>query len=312
MPIPVNLYVPQLAIVGNARLRGLDVRALVIDEPGAGAIAQSPDVFRGFEWEGGFEPSFYVWLDMLKARGLLALRVLSFVDPADWILQRPPPPLPRLPDFVLVFGDREVWYARRYERAGPGAPSYAHEDSFVPVEETRRFELPALEAAERELLEAVRGYVRFLEGKVPRDDSTAVFYEDMGRRALELLTDSEAGFRERLAARRAESLKARRKGYKQGHDRPYTKELRPRVLELADKAERVHDFVRVMEEAGLSWRTQRLALATEGLYPLNMRHERTSEDMLPDYVRHPGYLAVGSRLALAAAEARNAALNASE
>lgn len=45
--------------------------------------------------------------------------------------------------------------------------------------------------------------------------------------------------------------------------------------------------------------------------PLNMHHERTSEDMLPDYVRHPGYIAVGSRLARAAADARNSALNAS-
>ena len=109
MPIPVNVYVPQLAIVGNARLRGLELRALVIDDPGAGAFGRSPDVFRGFEWEGGFEPSFYVWLDQQKARGLLALRVLSAVDPADWILDNPPPPLPRPPRFVLIFDGREVW-----------------------------------------------------------------------------------------------------------------------------------------------------------------------------------------------------------
>ncbi|WP_164012112.1 hypothetical protein [Pyxidicoccus trucidator] len=106
----------------------------------------------------------------------------------------------------------------------------------------------------------------------------------MGRKALDLLTDTEPRFRERLAAQREASLKERRKDYKQGFGQPYTKELRPRVLELA----------------------------AEGLYPLNMHHERTSEDMLPDYVRHPDYIAVGSRLARAAADARNAALNASE
>ncbi|MFP2906751.1 hypothetical protein ACLESD_17160 [Pyxidicoccus sp. 3LFB2] len=309
MPIPVNTYAPQLAIVGNARLRGLEVRALVIDDPGAAAITPSRDVFRGFEWEGGFEPSFYAWLDTLKARGLVALRVLTEVDPADWILKNPPPPRPRLPSFVLVFEDREVWYDHRYERTGPEAP---FSDAFIVVEETRRFAVPSVDAAERELLEATRGYVRFLEGKVSHDDATAVLYEAMGRKALDLLTDTEPRFRERLAVQREASLRQRRKDYKQGHERPYTKELRPRVLELAEKAERVDDIVRVMEEAGLSWRAQRLALATQGLHPLNMHHERTSEDMLPDYVRHPGYIEVGSRLARAAAEARNAALNASE
>ncbi|RKH61980.1 hypothetical protein [Corallococcus llansteffanensis] len=307
MPIPVNIYVPQLAIVGNARLRGLDLRALVIDEPWAAALQPGPDVFKGFELEGGFEPSFYVWLDTLKARGLVALRVLTAVDPADWILQAPPPSLPMLPRFVLVFGDREVWYDHRYERLG--APSNASADSFVTVEETRRFVIPSTDAAEQELLEATRGYVRFLEDKVPHDDATAVFYEAMGRKALDLLTDSELRFQERLAARREETLRQRRKDYKPGQG--YTKEQRPRVLEQAARSVRLDDFVRVMEEAGLSWRTQRLALASEGLHPLNMRHERTSEDRLPDYVRHPGYLAVGSRLARAAADASNAALNAS-
>ena len=126
-----------------------------------------------------------------------------------------------------------------------------------------------------------------------------------------LLTASETGFREQLAARREASLRERRKDYKQGLGRPYTKEQRPRVLELAEQAERVDDFIGVMEEAGLCWRTQRLALATEGLHPLNMHHERTAEDTLPEYVRHPGYGATGARLARAAADARNAALNAS-
>lgn len=34
MPLPRNDYVPQLAIVGNARLRGRDLRAQVMEEAG--------------------------------------------------------------------------------------------------------------------------------------------------------------------------------------------------------------------------------------------------------------------------------------
>ncbi|RKG85004.1 hypothetical protein [Corallococcus terminator] len=311
MPLPLYDYVPQLAIVGNARLRGLDLRAQVIDDPGGAAIHRGPNDFRGFELEGGFEPDFYAWVDALKARGLVALRVLWTPDPADWVLDDPPPPLPRLPDFVLVFSDREVGYALRRERTGPDAssPVPMEMESFVPVEESRRLPILPTDVAERELLEATRGYVRFLEGKVPRDDTTAVFYEAMGRDALELLTDSEAGFQERLVARRAQELNQLRKDYKPRTG--YTKAMRPQVLEQAARVQKMNDFVRVMEQAGLSWRTQRLALAARNIQPLNMRHERTSEEMLPDYVRHPGYVAVGSRWVRAAADARNAALNAS-
>ncbi|RKH67351.1 hypothetical protein [Corallococcus aberystwythensis] len=305
MPLPRNDYLPQLAIVGNARLRGRDLRAQVIDDPGGAALVRGPDDFGGFALpDGGFEPSFYVWLDAMKARGLVALRVLTDSDPADWILQAPPPSLPRLPDFVLVFGDREAGYGFRFEH-GPTTPK----EVFVPVEVPRRVAIPPVDAAERELLEATRGYVRFLEGKVRRDDRTAVFYEAMGREALEQLTATEARFQELLAARRKAQLHQLRKDYKPQPG--YTKELRPGVLEQADRVQRMTDFARVMEEAGLSWRTQRLALVASGLSPLNMRHERTSEDTLPDYVRHPGYIAVGSRLAKAACDGRNAALNAS-
>ena len=65
----------------------------------------------------------------------------------------------------------------------------------MPVEVPRRVAVPTVDAAERELLEATRGYVRFLEGKVRRDDSTAVFYEKMGRDVLEQLTATEPRFR---------------------------------------------------------------------------------------------------------------------
>ncbi|MBN8228445.1 hypothetical protein JYK02_13120 [Corallococcus macrosporus] len=304
MPLPRNDYLPQLAVVGNARLRGHDLRAQVIDDPGGAALVRGPDDFGGFALpDGGFEPSFYVWLDVMKARGLVALRVLTDSDPADWILQAPPPPLPRLPDFVLVFGDRETGYAFRFDGDATGT-----REVFVPVEVPRKVAVPAVDAAERELLEATRDSVRFLELKVPRDDRTAVFHEAMGREALELLTASEARFGELLAARRRARLNQLRKDYKPQPG--YTKAMRPAVLEQADRVQRMTDLARVMEEAGLSWRAQRLALVTSGLHPLNMRHERTSEDVLPDYVRHPGYIAVGSRLDQAAAAARNAALNA--
>ncbi|MHA7628866.1 hypothetical protein [Corallococcus sp. M7] len=305
MPLPRNDYVPQLAIVGNARLRGRDLRAQVIDDPGGAALVRGPDDFGGFALpDGGFEPSFYAWLDVMKARGLVALRVLTDSDPADWILTTPPPPLPRLPDFVLVFGDRETGYAFHFETGPTGT-----REVFVPVEIPRHVAVPAVDAAERELLEATRGYVRFLEGKVRRDDSTAVFYEKMGRDVLEQLTAPEPRFQELLAERRKAQLHQLRKDYKPQPG--YTKAMRPGVLEQADRVQRMMDFARVMEEAGLSWRAQRLALVSTGLYPLNMRHERTSEETLPDYVRHPGYLAVGERLAKAACDARNAALNAS-
>ncbi|RYZ39999.1 MAG: hypothetical protein EOO71_17845 [Myxococcaceae bacterium] len=311
MPLPLYDYVPQLAIVGNARLRGLDLRAQVIDDPGGAAIHRGPDDFRGFEHDGGLEPSFYVWVDALKARGLVALQVLWTPEPADWVLDNPPPPLPRQPEFVLVFSDREVGYALRRERAAPdvSSPFPLEMESFVPVEAPPRSPLPTTDAAERELLEATRGYVRFLEGKVRRDDTTAVFYEALGRDALELLTDSEARFQERLAERRAQELHRLRKDYKP--QTGYTKAMRPQVLEQAARVQKMNDFVRVMEQAGLSWRTQRLALAARNIQPLNMRNERTSEEMLPDYVRHPDYVAVGSRWVRAAAAARNAALNAS-
>ncbi|NOK20134.1 hypothetical protein [Corallococcus carmarthensis] len=304
MTLPRSDYIPQLAIVGNARLRGRDLRAQVIDDPGGAALVRRPDDFDGFALpDGGFEPSFYAWLDVMKARGLVALRVLTDSDPEDWILTTPPPPLPRLPDFTLVFGDREVGYACRVESGPMGT-----REAFMPVEVPRRVAVPAVDAAERELLEATRGYVRFLEGKVRRDDGTAVFYEKMGLEVLEQLTATEPRFQELLAARRKAQLHQLRKDYKPPG---YTKAMRPRVLEQADRVQRMTDFARVMEEAGLSWRTQRLALVTTGLYPLNMRHERTSEEMLPDYVLHPGYIAVGSRLAKAACDGHNAALNAS-
>lgn len=305
MPLPRYDYVSQLAIVGNARLRGRDLRAQVIDDPGGAALVRGPDTFEGFALpDGGFEPSFYAWLDGMKARGLVALRVLTDSDPEDWILTTPPPPLPRLPDFVLVFGDRETGYAYRYESGPMGTREF-----FVPVDIPRRVAVPTVDAAERELLEATRGYVRFLEGKVRHDDSTAVFYEKMGRDVLEQLTATEPRFQELLAERRRAQLHQLRKDYKPRSG--YTKAMRPGILEQADRVQRMSDFARVMEEAGLSWRTQRLALVSKGLYPLNMRHERTSEDTLPDYVHHPGYIQVGSRLAQAACEGSNAALNAS-
>ncbi len=53
MPIPVNTYVPQLAIVGNARLRGLDVHALVIDDPEAGAfVSKGPMIHEPLAFPG--------------------------------------------------------------------------------------------------------------------------------------------------------------------------------------------------------------------------------------------------------------------
>ncbi|MFY2564522.1 hypothetical protein ACN469_43450, partial [Corallococcus terminator] len=57
-------------------------------------------------------------------------------------------------------------------------------------------------------------------------------------------------------------------------------------------------------------RAVRLACAAQDLVPLNMHHERTSEDMLPPYVNAPGYVPIAERFALAAKDARNAAVNA--
>jgi hypothetical protein len=312
MSIPLSDYVDQLAVVGNARLRGVDARSALLDDPFAMADVRGPDVFRGFELDGGFEPSPFSWLDTLRARGAVALRVLTQVDPADWILVSPPPVQRRLPAFCLSFADRDVWYDHRMERLTPEERFSAIANTFVAVEESRRIAIPTVDAAERELAATLRAYLKFLEGKVPRDDTTAVFYETRGREALEWLTTSESQFLERLRARREQTLRERRKDFKQRLGRPYTKEQRPQVLERAAKSVRLDDLTLVMEEAGLSWKTQRLGLVVSlGLQPLNMRHERTSEEQLPAYVLHPGYVAVGSPLSLAIRDAWNASLNAS-
>ncbi|MCY1033368.1 hypothetical protein OV207_18080 [Corallococcus sp. BB11-1] len=108
IPLPLNDCVPQLAIVGNARLCGLDIQAQMIDAPGGAAFHRGPEGFRGFKQEADLKQPFYAGIDASKARGLVALRGLTLAEPADWSIEDPLPPLPRLPDFFLVFGVQKV------------------------------------------------------------------------------------------------------------------------------------------------------------------------------------------------------------
>lgn len=122
MSNPVHLYVWQAAIVGNARLGGQDLRALMLDDPDVASNYPSRDVLRGFAWDEKFEPSFSVWLEHQRQRGLKAVRALYAVDPADWVLTTPPPPQPRLPELALVFQDSVVWYRHVYSPLRPESP----------------------------------------------------------------------------------------------------------------------------------------------------------------------------------------------
>lgn len=313
MTIHVQFYAWQAAIVGNARLRGLELRALMLEDPYAGVFQRGQkEPFRGFKVEGGFEPSFDAWFDSMKARGLVALRALGYHEPADWVLHSPPPPLPRLPELVLVFPDRNVWYRHLHAWPGPDGKVKEPGECFEEVpEETRSSAVPSVEDAERELLAATRAYVDFVGPRARADESTDMFYATMGRTALERLLDDEARFRERLVVLRDEQ---KREYQRRARDwwpvQPATRAMRPLYLENAAKNLQLDDFLRVMEEAGLSWRTIRLACAAQNLVPLNMRHERTSEETLPPFVNTPGYVPVAERFALAAENARNAAVNA--
>ncbi|QSQ16969.1 hypothetical protein [Myxococcus landrumensis] len=311
MSILVHLYAWQAAIVGNARLGGQDLRALMLDDPTAGTFFPRREDFRGFQVGDGFEPSFYVWFERMRAQGLVALRALHAVDPGDWILTSPPPPLPRLPELVLVFPERNVWYRHVHSFPAPDGVGRMEGDGFVEASETRPVEVMTVDAAERELLAATRDYVGFVGGRARKDDTSDVFYAAMGRTALELLQDSEDSFRERLVALRdAEQRECRRRTKDWWPEKPYKKTMRPRILESADQSLRRDDFLRVMEEAGLPWRAVRLACAAQGVRPLSMFHERTSEETLPPFVQAPGYAAIGERWARAGVHGLNAALNA--
>ncbi|MFY1825714.1 hypothetical protein ACN47A_07365 [Myxococcus fulvus] len=312
MIIPVHVYAWQAAIVGNARLEGRSVRALMLEDPWAGSFGRSFEVFRGFEVDGGFEPSFDRWFELMKARGLLAIRSLLVSDPSVWVLYDPPDSPPRLPELVLVFPDREVWYRYFFPWPGPNPQSTVpQEDGFRQVAETRSAAVPSVEDAERELLAATREFVGFVEPQARKDDSSDVFYAAMGRKALELLTDTEASFRERLAALREADVKEYRRRSKDWWPvQPATRAMRPQIFENAARSLERDDYLRVMEAAGLSWRAVRLACAAQDIRPLNMHHERTSEDTLPPFVQAPGYAAVGKRWLDAAIAASNAAVNA--
>ncbi|NTX54451.1 hypothetical protein [Myxococcus sp. CA039A] len=312
MSLHVQSYAWQAAIVGNARLGGLELRALMLEDPYAGVFRGAPDKpFRGFQVEGGFEPSFYAWLDSMKARGLVAIRSVEALDPADWVLTTPPPPLPRMPELVLVFPDRDVWYQHVFPWPGPDGKAKTPDECFREVPESRSSAVPSVEDAERELLAATRAYVDFVGARARADDTTEVFHAEMGRTALARLLDTEAQFRERLVALRDERLREYRRRAKDWYPvKPVTKAMRPLILENAAKNLQLDDYLRIMEAAGLSWRAVRLACAAENLHPLNMRHERTSEEQLPPFVNAPGYVAVGERFDRAARDARNAAVNA--
>jgi len=310
---PVHLYAWQAAIVGNARLGGLDLRALMLDDPWVASNSPSRDVFRGFALEGDFEPSFYVWLEKQQARGLMALRALRVVDPADWVLATPPEPQPRLPELALIFqGDEVVWYRHAWSPLRRESPEGPFEECFVPVPgESRPATRIALEEAERELLAATRDYVAFVEPRARPDERTDRFYADMGRLSLDLLLDSEEAFARRLAALREAELKEYRRRAKEWHPvQPATRAMRPVILANAAKWLERDDYLRVMEAAGASWRAVRLARASQDVMPLNMRHERTSEEQLPPFVQAPGYVEVARRWDFAAAAALNAAVNA--
>lgn len=309
MSIIVHLYAWQAAIVGNARLGGQDLRSLMLDDPTAGTFFPRRDSFRGFQVEGGFEPSFYTWFERMRARGLVAIRTLQAMDPADWVLNQPPPSLPRMPELVLVFPDRNVWYGHVFSR--PLGDGTVDGDGFVEMPESRPVEVSTVDAAERALLSATRDYVGFVDGRARKDESSDVFYAAMGRTALELLQDSEDSFRERLVALRdATRREYRRRTKDWWPEKPYKKTQRPRILESADQSLQRDDYLRVMEAAGLSWRAVRLACAAENIHPLSMRNERTSEEMLPPFVQAPGYAAIGERWSKARSDALNAALNA--
>ncbi|WP_141325932.1 hypothetical protein [Myxococcus sp. AB025B] len=80
---PVHVDAWRAAIVGNARLEGRPVRALMLEDPWAGCFVRSPETFLGFEVDGGFEPSFDRWFDRTKERELLAAtrEYVAFVGP---------------------------------------------------------------------------------------------------------------------------------------------------------------------------------------------------------------------------------------
>ncbi|AKF85661.1 hypothetical protein MFUL124B02_14315 [Myxococcus fulvus 124B02] len=309
---PVHVYAWQAAIVGNARLEGRPVRALMLEDPWAGSFVRNPEVFRGFEVDGGFAPTFDAWFELMRARGLVAIRSLRVSDPSIWVLYDPPDSPPRLPELALVFPDRVVWYRYVFPWPGPTPQSAAsREEGFREVPETRSAAVPSVEDAERELLAATREYVAFVGPQARKDDSSDMFYAAMGHKALALMTDTEASFRERLAALREADVKEYRRRSKDWWPvQPATRAMRPQIFANAARSLERDDYLRVMEAAGLSWRAVRLACAAQDIWPLNMHNERTSEDMLPPFVQAPGYAAVGKRWADAAIAASNAAVNA--
>ncbi|MFY2558283.1 hypothetical protein ACN469_11670 [Corallococcus terminator] len=311
MLVSIHLYAWQAVIVGNARLGGLDLRALVLDDPWVGVARREQDVFRGFEFDGDFEPSFYAWLERQRARGLQAIRTLSTVDPGDWALHTPPPRQPPLPELALVFPERVVWYRYKHSSLDPRGLSGPYEECFVVVpEESRPATIKPLEETERALLAATRDYVAFVEARARADDATDMFYAKQGRATLELMEDTEDSFRERLIALRQEELKEYRRRAKQEHPvQPATRAMRPVFLENAARWLERDDYLRVLEAAGASWRAVRLARASQDAMPLNMDHDRRSREDLPPFIHAPGYVAIGQRWAVAAAEALNAALN---
>ncbi|XXF80971.1 hypothetical protein P2318_14780 [Myxococcaceae bacterium GXIMD 01537] len=309
MLLHLERYVVQLALVGNARLRGLDVSSPMVDDPSN--TPESRDHFHGFELDGAFEPSFPRWLERLKERGLQGLRALRVYHPTNWSLARAVEPAPPLPQLALLFPGRVVWYRHEWARSTPDVIQPHDPERFVPVREERPATVVPFEDAERELLESTRDYVQFLARRERWDEHTERFYEELGQRSLAILQDSEEAFRERLVELRRANLKRRREQYREWHHiKPVTRAMRPAIHAEADRVTLKEDYLAVMETVGLSWRAQRLALAAEDVHPLNMHHELTSEDQLPPYVRAPGYVEIGSRWERAGVAAWNSALHA--
>lgn len=283
-------YARQLAIVGTARLNGRDARAVVIDDPWiANDNELGPTQFLGFPIGNEFEPSFYKWIDFLKADGVVGLIHLETFFAEDWSLKRTPP-TQGWPELGLVRRAGVTWCRRHMDKE--------NEERFQFTDFKRPFEILSISAATREFKMVTAEMVEFLHVNANAKDPQEGLYFQMAGYALEAIAQTEWLFTDFLARDREIAIARRRTELKSWGFSPEEAQL---------NCQR-DDFVSVMMDCALPWEACRLALAARSVQ-LPRFKAKEADSLDPEFIFHPDYRGLGEKWSRATADALNAAVN---
>ena len=336
----------QFVVHGNARLSGQPLFPDPLEFPSLQAYT-THQYFLGYPVDGGFTRSFAGWVEHLRARGATRLRGFIPFNACVW-RRNAPSPAP-LPDVVVEFAGRMEGYShslgvsREEDRAyfeQHGVSLWRH--LFEPQPVTDLPEVPALDAAEAELLTATADFVRFMRTDVPAEDREFLGSLSRAEEVLRTLELDEAALRSAVALREERflawelkekhAMDARLQAEQDARDRKRQKTEAKRakkgkparsakdewrwVPEPDDRflLSRRYGFLssdsaEPMLHAGWEWRTVRLLLAASGVHPFGAAVQLEESD-LPGFIEAPAYAGIGERYARAAVSALNAVLGA--